>query len=126
MLLIAGETGDPTGDDPNGDENEDAVKPSPRFIQYVKEKKFEMKDFPQAGLNNVVVVPANKETMVSQRPPYIARYIYIYSSAPLHTSLFHHRAHPLCGIFSCTAWVLIVYMCGNVHLCRICLGVTNS
>jgi len=88
VLIIAGKPGDPTGNDSNEDENEDfEVKSSPRFMQYVKEKKFEIKDFPQAGLNgNVVVVPAKKETMVSQRPrPCIVTDTY--SSAPLHVTI---------------------------------------
>ena len=44
------------------DSNDDI---SPRFRQYIKEKKFTIKDYGSYGLSNVLVTPANHKQKVA-------------------------------------------------------------
>ena len=39
---------------------------NPRFRQYIKEKQFQLKDFGSYGLQNVLVVPAHQNKVVSK------------------------------------------------------------
>ncbi|XP_065895709.1 uncharacterized protein [Dysidea avara] len=48
----------------DGGDSKDDYEIKPRFRQYVKEKQFELKDFPQIGLNNAVIVPTKSKSMV--------------------------------------------------------------
>ena len=40
---------------------------TPRFRQYIKEKRFQLKDFGSYGLQNVLVVPAHQNKVVRLR-----------------------------------------------------------
>ena len=53
----------------DGGDSKDDYEIKPRFRQYVKEKQFELKDFPQIGLNNAVIVPTKSKSMVSLTRP---------------------------------------------------------
>ena len=41
---------------------------TPRFQQCIKEKQFQLKEFGSYGLQNVLVVPAHQNKMVSKSP----------------------------------------------------------
>ena len=53
----------------DGGDSKDDYEIKPRFRQYVKEKQFELKDFPQIGLNNAMIVPTKSKSMVSLTRP---------------------------------------------------------
>ena len=50
---------------------------APRFRQYIKEKRFQLKDFGSYGLQNVLVVPAHQNKAVSKSPHVSSMCIYM-------------------------------------------------
>ena len=63
------------------DSNDDI---SPRFRQYIKEKKFTIKDYGSYGLSNVLVTPANHK----QKVAYV-KDIYIYVTIRMYINDMH-------------------------------------